>query len=82
MANILITNVRSDVHIAEKRRVKFQNLTWNYIFHVEISFRKYCACYVIFEYMYYQTNGDICDVRVSWSKDMHELLIDSSNCIK
>ena len=32
--------------------------------------RKYCTCYVIFEYMYYQTNGDICDVRVSWSKDI------------
>ena len=47
------------------------------MFHVEFSFRKYCTCYVIFEYMYYQTHGNISDVRVSWSKDMHELWIHS-----
>ena len=68
MAIILITKVRSHIHIAENKKIKFQNPAWNYIFHVEFSFRKYCMCYVIFEYMYYQTHGDTCDVRVSWSR--------------
>ena len=82
MANILITKVRSHIHIAENKRVKFQNLILNYIFHVEVSFRKYCMCYVIFEHMHCESHGDISNVRVSWSKDMHKLSIDSSNCLK
>ena len=76
MADILITKDRIHIHIA-KKKAEFQNLTCNYIFHVEVSFRKYCTFYAIFENMYYQTHGDISDVRVSWSKDMHELWIDS-----
>ena len=31
---------------------------------VKVSIRHYRTCYVIFEYMYYQTHSNISDVRV------------------